>query len=65
MSSLGSNLTSQQVDPWTQMMASLLGGTGQAVPQTYTPSALQSILSSLAGTLGNDLSNWDAQGWWS
>lgn len=58
MGGLGGQLTGQQVDPWTQMMASLLGGTGQATPQTYTPSGFQQALSGLSGTLGNvDWSN--------
>ena len=44
MSGIGQAQTSQQVDPWTQMMMSLIGGTGQAYPQTYTPSGFQSFL---------------------
>ena len=64
MSGIGQGLTNQQVDPWTQMMMSLLGPTGQAVPQTYTPSLFQSLLSSLGQTLPNDIQSWDKQGWW-
>ena len=56
MSSIGQGQTAQQVDPWTQMMASLLGGTGQAEPQRYTPSGLQSLLMSLSQTLPGMLS---------
>ncbi len=64
MANLGQGLTSQQIDPWTQMLSSLLGGTGQATAQTYTPNLFQQILSGLAGTLPTSLSNWDSEGWW-
>lgn len=64
MSGIGQGMTSQQVDPWTQLMASLLGPTSQATPQTYTPNALQSILASLSQTLPASLQAWDNQGWW-
>ncbi len=65
MAGIGQGLTGQQVDPWTQMMASLLGGTGYATPQTYTPSLFQNILAGLSNTLPSSLENWDSQGWWS
>jgi hypothetical protein len=51
ISGIGQGQTAQQVDPWTQMMMSLLGPTGQATPQTYTPSTLQNLLMSLSQTL--------------
>jgi len=57
MSGIGQGQTAQQIDPWSQMMMSLLGGTGQAGPQTYTPSMLQNLLQSLSQTLGNS-SDW-------
>ena len=64
MAGLGGQLTQQQIDPWTQMLAQLLGPTGQATPQQYTPNTLQQMLMGLGQTLPTDLSNWDAQGWW-
>lgn len=64
MSGLGNSLTGQQVDPWSQMMMQLLGGTGQATPQTYTPSGFQTALSGLSQTLPAGLEAWDKQGWW-
>jgi hypothetical protein len=64
MGGLGQQQTNQQVDPWTQMMMSLVGGTGQASPQTYTPSSLQSLLQSLGQTLPGAMQSWDKQGWW-
>ena len=67
MSGLGSQLTSQQIDPWTQMLAGLMGNT-QAGAQTYTPSALQSLLMSLSSTLPSAFSggagNTVASGGW-
>lgn len=62
MSGLGQSLTNQQIDPWTQMLFSMLNPTGQAGAQTYTPSGLQSMLmnvsqlwpTSTGGTTGPD-----------
>jgi len=54
MGGLGGQLTNQQIDPWTQMLAGLMGNTN-ATAQTYTPSALQSLLMSLSQTLPSAL----------
>jgi hypothetical protein len=51
MGGLGGQLTNQQVDPWTQMMMSLIGPTGITEQQRYTPTTFQTILSGLANTL--------------
>jgi len=54
MGGLGGQLTNQQIDPWTQMLAGLMGNTN-AGAQTYTPSGLQSLLMSLSQTLPSAL----------
>jgi hypothetical protein len=55
MGGLGQQQTNQQVDPWTQMMMSFIGGTGQAYPQTYTPSGFQRFLQGILPGLGSAL----------
>jgi hypothetical protein len=64
MGNLAMNQTAQQVDPWTQMMAQYIGGTGQAYPQTYTPSGFQSFFQNAAQNIPGALDTWDQQGWW-
>ena len=56
MGGLGGNLTSQQIDPWTQMLAGLMVNTN-ATEQTYTPSGLQSFLTNLLPGLSYAFAN--------
>lgn len=55
MGGLGQSLTNQQIDPWTQMLAGLIGNTN-ATAQTYTPSGLQSFLQGIMPGLSSAFS---------
>lgn len=53
MMGLGQGMSGDQMN-WYNLMNSVINGTNNQ-QQQYTPNTLQSILSSLSGTLGNDL----------
>lgn len=54
LAGLGGALTNQQIDPWTQMMASLVGNPAMT-QQTYQPNTMTNLLGILGGMPWGDI----------